>query len=538
MDSWKHTIFLSLKSRNATQSLPFRKMLETYNTVLEDTQQILYKNEIKNREKHIIDKSYMYLAYRDLQTKTNLQAEIKKVEKILMEIYKSQSSIAEKYQNCKDQTFQLREIQELQQKEIKLCQEKLSESQFQLQELKTQKTNLKIAKDFLIKEKKHLQKRIDQIIYEKETLSMNNSKLREKLIQMIEDHMNRENEIFSLSQAIRNKEYICQNLLKNTPYTEISNTTTNDSLSLKTFYSLACVSPTKCVTSFKAHAFEGSSLIYNSSGNCMISSGNDKKLKVWDSVMFNEKDTFKGYNNTIISMSTSLSDDFLIAGSSNGCAYIWSYNSFKLKHTLIGHAKKINGVGFLWGGQSVLSASEDRTVKSWEINRGYCTNVISTPSIIYALALMPSEKMFLTGHFDGYIRMHMDKSIKTIDIFSKTESPISSLSISPCSNYAVAGLRENNILIIDLRMHSILHQISDRAYICPAAQNLISFSKDSRYVVAGSYNGDIIVLDTNHGTVEKVLKGVHKKPVISVQWSPYGNHVPLFPIQLQHNPKS
>lgn len=434
-----------------------------------------------------------------------------------MEIYKTQTEVAQKYMECKDDCIKLRCINESIKKEHNKYQEVFEAARDDLEALTEFEKKLSISKNILSSEKLQLEEKTNNLIQEKETLIRTNSELRERLINMTEDLMNKENEINSLSQIINRKKSFIDDYEIIEPEQDVD--------LYKSLPLMVSLPPRRCLTSIQGHEVEGESLIYNSNGSCLISSGNEKHLKVWDSLSLSERPMIRGFTHAIISMRTSFTDEYLFAGCSNAYAYLWSLRNGRIKHTLTGHAGKINGVGFLSGNHEGITASEDKTVRCWEMEKGYCIQTLGTPSIIYALEIMSSERCFLTGHKDGHVRMYSNKSKKPVDEVSKQNSPISSLCLSPCGNLTAIGTRENMITIVDMRMLDTLHNITHKLYQCPSLRNTISFSKDSRYLIAGSFSGDIIIWDTIHGTVDYVLKGSHKKPVVSVQWSPYENNV-------------
>ena len=157
----------------------------------------------------------------------------------------------------------------------------------------------------------------------------------------------------------------------------------------------------------------------------------------------------------ILSISVSPSDDALLAGSSNCVAYLWNING-KLKHVMTGHCGKITGVGFLRNNHEGITGSEDKTMKIWDLDKGFCLRTISTPSIIYSLTVNPDNMIIISGHKDGAVRLFKSNSNKMINCIANLRSSVTCCSLSKCTNFLSLTSRDNAIVIYDLRMNQQL----------------------------------------------------------------------------------
>jgi WD40 repeat protein len=54
----------------------------------------------------------------------------------------------------------------------------------------------------------------------------------------------------------------------------------------------------------------------------------------------------------------------------------------KLKHTLHGHSDSVNFANFTCEKTKVVSGSNDRTFKIWDINNGSCFKTVNTASAV------------------------------------------------------------------------------------------------------------------------------------------------------------
>jgi WD40 repeat protein len=72
-----------------------------------------------------------------------------------------------------------------------------------------------------------------------------------------------------------------------------------------------------------------------------------------------------------------------------------------------GHMAKINGIAFTPDGRQLVSASNDKTIRVWELASGKTVRTIrgeSAPGLagmVYAMALSPDGKWLAAGGLDG-----------------------------------------------------------------------------------------------------------------------------------------
>ncbi len=88
-------------------------------------------------------------------------------------------------------------------------------------------------------------------------------------------------------------------------------------------------------------------------------------------------------------------------GSWDGTIRIWDIEKTKLAHVIKGHKAPVRGLAFLFDGKQVISVSEDRTIKFWNL----ATNKQDGDTIefgleVYALALSNDGKWFIAGGGD------------------------------------------------------------------------------------------------------------------------------------------
>src|SRR6476469_2385222 len=88
------------------------------------------------------------------------------------------------------------------------------------------------------------------------------------------------------------------------------------------------------------------------------------------------------------------------------------YQIFECLCTLAGHSSYVNSVAIAPDGKTIVSGSEDNTIKVWDILTGECLRTFSGHSLsVNSVSIAPDGKTIVSGSYD--------KSIKVCDIVTR-----------------------------------------------------------------------------------------------------------------------
>ena len=80
----------------------------------------------------------------------------------------------------------------------------------------------------------------------------------------------------------------------------------------------------------------------------------------------------------------------------------------------------------------MITGSNDRTIKTWDINKGFLLKTLGCSSACNTIAVLPNESNFITGHLDGALRFWSLKNEKKVhEIKDAHSDSITSICISP-----------------------------------------------------------------------------------------------------------
>ncbi|ORX59808.1 WD40 repeat-like protein [Hesseltinella vesiculosa] len=262
-------------------------------------------------------------------------------------------------------------------------------------------------------------------------------------------------------------------------------------------------------------------------GTYFATGSEDRRIKLFDRYSMTST-TLSGSLQSITSLDFNTTDDFLVATSTDYSTRVWNLGTRRLAHTLTGHIGKVFAARFIPADSSrVVTGSHDRTIKVWDLTKGWCTRTIFSFSSCNDLAVLdPDGHTLVSGHLDNTLRLWDTKSGNGIkDLQGLHRGQITSVAVSPDGGSVLTNSRDNTLKWIDIRMYEVLHTFQAPTYQNGINWSRASFSPDGCYVAAGGKDGSIHIWNTRNMQLERVLQGFHKSAVCGVAWHSMGSEM-------------
>lgn len=126
---------------------------------------------------------------------------------------------------------------------------------------------------------------------------------------------------------------------------------------------------------------------------------NSEQIRIYDTKTLNVQILY-GHTETVLSIATNPSKSMFVTGSKDSTARVYSISAqFDIKHeyTLLGHTAPVSAV--VMGEGTLLTASHDRTIKSWNGEKSKYTFQAHEKDIT-AIAIAPNNSMFASCALD------------------------------------------------------------------------------------------------------------------------------------------
>lgn len=182
----------------------------------------------------------------------------------------------------------------------------------------------------------------------------------------------------------------------------------------------------------------------------------------------------------------------------------------KVVKTLAGHTGPVRGVAFTKDGASVVSASEDKTVRVWSLATGQATRTITTAAAATAVVVNGAGTLIVSGHQDNIIRTWPiaapatipeggEKPVKELKGHSQ---PINALAVVSTSNSVVSGANDNTARIWNLDSGAATRTLSHGGPVVA-----VDCRADGTVIVTGSTNNTAKLWTASTGKQIVELRG-------------------------------
>ena len=241
----------------------------------------------------------------------------------------------------------------------------------------------------------------------------------------------------------------------------------------------------------------------------MVATGsNDRKVAVH---VLNSKSSISlsGASQGITSCNFSPSGTQLLASSNDNSCIIWQIDTQRQLHTFTGHSAKVQSSCYI-DNTKFVSGSHDRTLRLWDVAKGYCTKTIFTLSSTNSVASI--DGLIASGHLDNNVRLW---DCSTGNLIRELSGHYAQVNCVVADGYQLSSCsRDDTIRVYDTRMFQLLHTLSHPTFRVPS--NWSKHDSQSGRICCGGSDGTIYVWE-NGELVQQLEK--HDGGVVAVVWS-------------------
>lgn len=280
--------------------------------------------------------------------------------------------------------------------------------------------------------------------------------------------------------------------------------------------------PSTCKQRIPAHDGGCASILFEYNSSKLISGGQDRAIKMWDTTNGSLTKSLYGCLGSVLDLSITHDNKFIIAASSSNNLYVWDANSGRIRHTLTGHIDKVCAVDVSkFSSRHVVSAAYDRTIKVWDMQKGYCNNTIIFHSNCNSLSFSMDGLTICSGHVDGNLRIWDVQTGKLLSEVAAHSQAVTSVSLSRNGNMILTSGRDNLHNLFDIRTLEICGTFRSNANRVASNWSRSCISADDSHVTAGSVDGSVHIWSVSNAKMVSTLKE-HTSSVLCCSWSGLG----------------
>jgi WD40 repeat protein len=228
--------------------------------------------------------------------------------------------------------------------------------------------------------------------------------------------------------------------------------------------------------------------------------------------------TLEGHSFLVHGVAVSADGRRAVSASQDHTLKVWDVESGRELRTLQGHSREVNDVAVSADGRRAVSASDDKTLKVWDVESGRELRTLEGHShLVLGVAVSADGRLAVSASSDSTLKVWDVESGHELRTLEGHFDFVRGVAVSADGRRAVSASDDKTLKVWDVESGRELRTLQGHS----REVNDVAVSADGRRAVSASYDSTLKVWDVESGRELRTLEG-HSGPVRGVAVSADG----------------
>lgn len=224
---------------------------------------------------------------------------------------------------------------------------------------------------------------------------------------------------------------------------------------------------------------------------------------------------------TVWSVALSADGQTLVSGSEDNTIKVWDLKTGQVNHTLTGHTDSVRSLSLSPDGQTLASGGGDNTVKLWDVQTGALRYTLSGHSgTVWSVACDRTGQTLASGSEDHTIKLWDMQTGALRTTLSGHSAPVYSVALNDDGHTLASGSGDKTIKLWNAQTGELLHTLKGHS----DAVRAVAFSPDGRQLASASWDNTIKIWNVRTGRLLHTLEG-HRDRVVAIAFNADGRSI-------------